>query len=101
MMLKSATVPFRDAVNDTLDTLTRYRKAQMVAFDPSSAFSRQRFLIRRHKLLLNMVRWKKYVGDRFGIGELTTKIVEECMIPVAETGWDIGGERLMREVSAC
>ena len=98
MILKSVTASFKAAVDVSLDSVTKYGKARTLVFDPLSASSRLRFLFRRHKVLMNMIRWKKYAGDRYGIGELVAKTIKECMMPVAESGWNIGGEQFMKKV---
>jgi GC-rich sequence DNA-binding factor len=46
----------------------------------------------------NIVRWRKYTGERFGIGELATRLVARCIAPVADGGWDVGGEECVRKV---
>jgi GC-rich sequence DNA-binding factor len=67
-------------------------------FDPQSIPARRRFLTRRGKLLTNILKWRKYTGERFGLGETVTSLIKGCILPVAERGWDVGGEELLRKV---
>jgi len=101
MLLKAALQPFRDEVErsvllvrDTLSGNTR------VGFDPQAPPARRRFLARRLKLVRNLSRWRKYTGERFGVGELVTRVLRECMIPVAEGGWEVGGTEIMAKAVA-
>lgn len=68
-------------------------------FDPQADPARRRFLMRRLKLLTNLLKWQKYSGKRSGVGELVTDLIRRCMLPVVERAWDIGGEEFTRKVS--
>lgn len=67
-------------------------------FDPQSIPARRRFLVRRLKLLTNLLKWRKYTGERFGLGEVATLLVLRCLLPVAERGWEVGGKDILRKV---
>lgn len=69
------------------------------AFDPEAIPARTRYLNRRVKLLKNLLRWRKYAGGRLGLNALVSRLVEGCIVPVAETGWDVGGAEISRTVS--
>ena len=99
MLLKSVHTVFANEVSTTESLLASYLSLNKPPFNPESVPARQRFLARRTKLVQNIVRWRKYIGDRFGIGELTTRLVDKCIAPVAESGWDVGGEQGVRKVS--
>ena len=45
-----------------------------------------------------MVRWRKATGEKFGIGQSMTGLVDAVMLPVADSGWEVGGEDAMRKV---
>ena len=98
MLLKSVYTVFQRADESTQTTLTPYLALNNPRFDPEAIPARQRYLTRCRKLLSNVVRWRKYSGERFGIGTLLTTLSTNCMLPVAESGWDVGGEHSMREV---
>jgi len=63
------------------------------------SLARQRFLARLTKLVQNIIQWRKYTSERYGIGELATRLVNKCIAPVAESGWDVGGMESVRKVS--
>ena len=67
-------------------------------FDPQAIPARRRFLARRHKLLRNILQWRKHAGDRYGLSNLVTRLVISSMVPAAESGWEVGGEEIMRKV---
>ncbi|KAH7098970.1 nineteen complex-related protein 2-domain-containing protein [Auriculariales sp. MPI-PUGE-AT-0066] len=100
MLLKAALTPFREEVERTSqavrDAVGRAGQ-KLPSFDPQAPPARRRFLARRLKLLRNLVRWRKYSGERFGAGELVTRLLQEGMLPVAESGWDVGGGDVLRK----
>lgn len=67
-------------------------------FDPQSIPARRRFLVRRLKLLTNLIKWRKHTGERFGLGETVTLLILRCLLPVSERGWEVGGEEILRKV---
>ncbi|KAH8114705.1 nineteen complex-related protein 2-domain-containing protein [Phellopilus nigrolimitatus] len=98
LLLKSIATSFRQAVESTLATLQPYIDRQHSAkFDPEAIPARRRFLVRRYKLTNNIARWRKYSGEKFGIGELISKLTSDCIYPVAESGWEVGGEEIMQK----
>ena len=98
LFIKAVIIPFRESVDSSLIALQPYLDYNNAKFDPESVPARRRFLIRRYKLLNNLLQWRKYIGEKFGIGELISKLIGECMLPVAENGWDVGGEEIMLKV---
>lgn len=98
MLLKSVYLVFQRAVDAAEATTTPYLALNQPRFDPESVPARKRYLARCRKLLNNIIRWRKYTGERFGIGLLLTKLVSNCMLPVAESGWDVGCEEVMKKV---
>lgn len=100
MFLKSVYTVFQYAVESTERSLTPYIALNQPLFDPESIPARRRYLARCRKLLNNMVRWRKYSGERFGIGLLITRLLSNCVLPVAESGWEVGGEEYVKQVRA-
>ncbi|KAG6836834.1 hypothetical protein H0H93_002514 [Arthromyces matolae] len=100
MLLKAIVTTFQVAIADTEVLLAKFRAVQrgIPAFDPQAIPARRRFLCRRVKLLQNLLRWRKHTGERFGVGALTTQLIEQCVMEVAETGWEVGGEDISRKV---
>src|ERR1700729_1715879 len=88
---------FANEVSTTESLLAPYLSLNHPPFNPESIPARRRFLARRTKLGQNIVRWRKYIGERFGIGELATRLVVRCIATVAG-GWDVGREECVREV---
>lgn len=91
---------FEDAVQSTESTFAPYFAVNKPRFDPEAIPARRRVLTRCYKLLQNLLQWRKFSGERFGVGRLASRLVDSCMIPVAESGWEVGGEECMRKVCA-
>ncbi|KAI0631928.1 nineteen complex-related protein 2-domain-containing protein [Trametes polyzona] len=99
LLLKSVHTAFSNAVAATETLLEPFLALNQPRFDPAAIPARRRFLARRHKLLQNLLQWRRYAGDRYGVGALATRLVAQSMLPVAETGWEVGGEEIMRRVA--
>ncbi|KAF8158053.1 nineteen complex-related protein 2-domain-containing protein [Crassisporium funariophilum] len=99
-LLKSVMAAFQKAIGETEASLAKYQTAHqpLPAFNPQAIPARRRFLARQVKLLRNLMRWRKYTGERFGVGLLVGRVVEGVM-GVAEGGWDVGGEEVARVVA--
>lgn len=99
-LLKSVSDVFREAVVSTQTLLAPSLGPTNpgAPFDPQSLDARRRFLARRLKVLTNLLKWRKYTGERFGLGEHATLLVRRCIFPVAERGWEVGGEEILRKV---
>jgi GC-rich sequence DNA-binding factor len=93
---------FQAAIVETETLLSKYKTSHqsVFGFNPEGIPGRRRFLSRRVKLLKNLLRWRKYTGERFGLGLLIGRLVEGCILGVAESGWDVGGEEILRLVSS-
>ncbi|KAL4245564.1 Intron Large complex component GCFC2-like protein [Abortiporus biennis] len=98
MLFKAVFIVFQKAVTSTNSTLERYLTLNMPKFDPEAIPARRRFLSKRRKLLTNLLRWRRYTGERLGIGALATTLVERSMLPMSESGWEVGGEEVMTKV---
>ncbi|KAI0822058.1 nineteen complex-related protein 2-domain-containing protein [Trametes gibbosa] len=100
MLLKSAHAAFAAAITTSETTLAPFLAlAQPPRFDPAAIPARRRILARAHKLLRTLLAWRRYAGDRYGLGALATRLVARSMLPLAETGWEVGGEEVMRKVA--
>ena len=98
MILKSVHTVFESATSNAEDLLAPFVKLNHPFFDPEAAPARQRLLSRAVKLLENMLRWRKYAGDKHAVGRLCVRLVNNCILPIAENGWEVGGERKVRQV---
>ncbi|KZT67273.1 hypothetical protein DAEQUDRAFT_673635 [Daedalea quercina L-15889] len=99
MLLKSVFIVFQRAVTSTDSIVSPYLALNQPRFDPEAIPARRRFLARRYKLLRTLLQWRKYTGERFGLGQLVQSLVGNDMLPVAEGGWEVGGEEFMRKVA--
>ncbi|RDB19034.1 GC-rich sequence DNA-binding factor 2 [Hypsizygus marmoreus] len=101
-LLHSVVASFQSAISSTEALVAKFKAVRrgVPAFDPEAIPARRRFLARRVKLLRNILRWRKHSGERFGIGHLITRLVEGCILDIAESGWEVGGEDIARKVAA-
>lgn len=95
-------VVFHNAVADTENLIRKFDSVIKgpSQFNPEAIPARQRFLARRIKLLKNMLKWQKFTGEQPGIRLLIGRLVDDCMLNIAESGWDVGGEEVAKNVSA-
>jgi GC-rich sequence DNA-binding factor len=99
LLLKSVMTAFQNAITNTETSLAKYKSAQSLpGFNPDSVPSRQRYLFRRVKLLRNLLRWRKFMGELYGLDVLVGRLVDVCILEVAQSGWDVGGEDVARQV---
>jgi len=89
---------FQDAISDTEASLAKCKSThQTPDFNPDSIPARRRFLARRVKLLKNLINWIKYTKEYFG-SNLVGRLVDVCIMEVARSGWEVGGEEIARKV---
>jgi GC-rich sequence DNA-binding factor len=50
------------------------------------------------KIIQNILRWREYTGEKFGIGGVIERLITASALPVAATGWEVGGESCARKV---
>ncbi|KAJ4482295.1 nineteen complex-related protein 2-domain-containing protein [Lentinula aciculospora] len=77
---------------------SNYRSAS--TFDPEAIPARKRYLSRQVKLARNLMIWRKSTGELFGVGQLITRVVDGCVLDVADSGWDIGGEEALKKIAS-
>jgi hypothetical protein len=53
---------------------------------------------RTKKLIDNVMKWRRYAKERDGLGLLISGLIEDVLFPVAQEGWDVGGEECVRKV---
>lgn len=99
MILKCVHAVFDSDTSNAEELLTPFVKLNQPPFDPEAAPARQRLLTRVIKLLENMLQWRKYAGDKdAAINGLCVRLVNNCILPIAESGWEVGGEGKVRQV---
>ncbi|KAH8825156.1 nineteen complex-related protein 2-domain-containing protein [Flagelloscypha sp. PMI_526] len=93
---------FTHTINNTLTQLSPYLALPMAGFNPASIPSRQRYLNRQVKLLRNLLRFHKRctkIGLELETAQLVKKLVDQSIVRVAESGWTVGGDSVVREVA--
>ncbi|KAJ3572963.1 hypothetical protein NP233_g2748 [Leucocoprinus birnbaumii] len=98
---KSIVETFQKAIEATTELLQRHNSniKGPSPFNPEAIPARRRFLTRRVKLLGNLLRWRKSMGDQYGVGVLVSRLIDDCIIGVAESGWDVGGEEIVNNIA--
>ncbi|KAH7885246.1 GCFC-domain-containing protein [Phlebopus sp. FC_14] len=97
-MLKSVHSVFDNATTAAEHLLAPFTKHSSPLFNPEATSARLRLLARASKLLAMMTRWRKYAGEKFGAGKLCLRFVSDYVLPIAETGWEAGGEEKVRQI---
>lgn len=100
MVLKSVYTTFENVViaaESLLSPFIRYNNPQ---FDPEGIAARRRLLTRASKLIDMMLRWRKYTGEKLGLGQLCVRFVNNYVLPISRSGWEVGGEEKARQIIA-
>ena len=98
MLLKSVSAVFQAAVEAEEQLIEPYLEVNQSRFDPDAIPARKRYLNRRVKLVQTLVRWRKHSGEGSGVESLIKRTVDVFIVPVADGGWDVGGEECLRKV---
>lgn len=101
MLLKSVFSIFQDAVNGFISSQDPFFRVDNPPFHPEAIVARLRLLARQEKLMINIVRWRRYTGSLFGVDEAVENLLLNCILPVARSGWEVGGEVCVRRVRFC
>ncbi|KAF8627463.1 hypothetical protein AX17_006276 [Amanita inopinata Kibby_2008] len=101
ILLKTTMARFETEIANAESLVMKYKSASrnIPTFDPEAIPARRRFLARQVKLLQNLLRWRKHTGERFGTRFLVNRLVEGCIIDIAENGWEAGGEEFARQAA--
>ncbi|KAI0283947.1 nineteen complex-related protein 2-domain-containing protein [Russula aff. rugulosa BPL654] len=99
MFLKTVLNVFQNAVNDFMSLQGPFLAKDNPPFHPDAILARKRVLARQKKLIVNIIRWRKYTKSLFGIDEVAKSFLVDCILPVARSGWDVGGEECIRRVA--
>jgi GC-rich sequence DNA-binding factor len=98
MFLKSVSLAFQAAVDTEDELIGPYLQVNRPRFDPEAIPARRRYLNRRVKLVQTLLRWRKHFGKGSGIEGLVKRVVDVVIVPVADGGWELGGEECLRKV---
>ncbi|KAI9512388.1 nineteen complex-related protein 2-domain-containing protein [Russula earlei] len=99
MFLKAAFSIFEEAVNDLISSQDPFLALNNPPFHPEAIAARKRLLARQEKLMINLIHWRMYTTSLFSIDEVTKNLLMNCIVPVARSGWEVGGEVCVRRVS--
>jgi len=100
MLVNSVHSVFNGTTSDLETLLAPFIGFNRPLFDPEAIAARQRLLSRASKLLEIMARWWKYTGEKSPVGQLCTRLVGKYVLPIAESGWEVGGELKVRQMIA-
>jgi len=98
MLLKSVSAAFQATVDAEEQLIGPYLKFNQPRFDPEAVPARRRYLNRRVKLVQTLLRWRKHSGESSGVEGLIKRVVDVVIVPVADGGWEVGGEECLRKV---
>lgn len=98
MLLKSVLAAFQAAVDDEEQLLGPFLEVNQSRFDPEAIPARKRYLNRRVKLVQTLLRWRKHSGESCAVERLVKHTVDVFIVPVADGGWEVGGEECLRKV---
>lgn len=99
MILKTVLSIFQNAANEFMSLQDPFLAQSNPPFHPEAIPARKRVLARQEKLMNNIIRWRKYTKSLFGIDEVVKSLLINCILPVARSGWEVGGELCIRRVS--
>jgi len=98
MLLKSVLAAFQAAVDEEERLLGPYLEVNQSRFDPEAIPARKRYLNRRVKLVQTLLKWRKHSGGNSGVENLVNHTLDVFIVPVADGGWEVGGEQCLRKV---
>jgi GC-rich sequence DNA-binding factor len=98
MVLKSVYSVFERSVSASESLMAPFVALNRPVFDPDAIAARQRLLRHAAKFLDTLIRWRKYTGEKLGIGDLCIRHMNNIVLPIAESGWEVGGEEIARQV---
>ncbi len=75
-----------------------FSAADGAPFHPGAIAARSHLLAHQEKLLINILRWRKYTNSLFGIDEVAKNLLVNCILPIAKTGWEVGGQVYVHRV---
>jgi GC-rich sequence DNA-binding factor len=100
MFLKAFLGVFQDTVNSLRSSQDPFLALDKPPFHPGAIPARKRLLSRQEKLMTNILRWRRYTNSQFGIDEVARDLMVNCILPVAKSGWEVGGEESVHRVGS-
>ena len=98
MILKSVSLAFQTVIDCEEELIRPYLTVNQPRFDPEAIPARKRYLNRRVKLVQTLLRWRKHFGKCAVAEGLVKRAVDGMIVPVADGGWEVGGEECLRKV---
>ncbi|KAG2155910.1 GCFC-domain-containing protein [Suillus bovinus] len=100
MILKSVYSVFERSVTASETLIAPFVALNRPVFDPGAIAARRRLLCHASKFLDALIRWRKYTGEKSIIDDLCIRHMNNVVLPIAEGGWDVGGEEITQEMIA-
>lgn len=100
IFLKAVLSVLQSAVNDLKSSQDPFLALDNPPFHPEAIVARKRLLARQEKLMTSILRWRRYTSSLFGIDEVMNSLLVNCIVPLAKSGWEVGGEECVRRVSS-
>src|SRR6266404_3623827 len=98
ILFKTVLIVFQDAVNDLTSIQESFLTSDSAPFHPGAIAARSRLLAHQEKLVTNILRWRRYTKSLFGIDEVAKNLLVNGILPVARTGWEVGGQVYVQRV---
>ncbi|KAH9179210.1 GCFC-domain-containing protein [Lactarius sanguifluus] len=99
ILFNTVLIVFQDAVNDLTSLQEPFLATDSAPFHPGAIAARSRLLAHQEKLMSNILRWRKYSNSLFGIDEVARNLLVNCILPIAKTGWEVGGQEYVHRIS--
>ncbi|KAH9080570.1 GCFC-domain-containing protein [Lactarius deliciosus] len=99
VLFNTVLIVFQDAVNDLTSLQEPFLATDSAPFHPGAIAARSRLLAHQEKLMSNILRWRKYSNLLFGIDEVARNLLVNCILPIAKTGWEVGGQEHVHRIS--
>ncbi|KAG2057874.1 hypothetical protein BDR06DRAFT_1005001 [Suillus hirtellus] len=100
MILKSVFSVFERSVSASESLIAPFVALNCPVFDPDAIAARRRLLCHASKFLDTLIQWRKYSDEKLGIDDLCIRHMNNVVLPIAESGWEVGGEEITREMIA-
>lgn len=87
-------------MNDLASLQEPFLGSDSAPFHPGAIAARSRRLAHQEKLMTNILRWRKYTSSVVGLDEVLKNLLVKCVLPIAKTGWEVGGQDSVHRVSS-